>query len=106
MNICIITAKVITAPKLLRFKSTALSQMILCVPNDKKGLLHYKIKAIAKGQLAKDIFEIYRKNNFIIVEGFIYLKKIEKRHINEMNKFRNQKSIIIKITKIHPASLI
>lgn len=79
MNICILTAKIVKAPKLLFKKNYFYTQLILSIPNNKKGLNWYNIRGKARGQKAKDLFDLYMKGDFVIVEGTVKIKKKESR---------------------------
>uniref|UniRef100_UPI003001DACC putative single-stranded DNA-binding protein Ycf41 n=1 Tax=Anunuuluaehu liula TaxID=3049639 RepID=UPI003001DACC len=104
MNTVILTGRIINQPKLLRYKKKAFTQIVICVPNNKKGLSFYNIKAGAKGKIGSRIFDIYRKGDFIIIEGLITIKS---KKISINNKYvKIVKSVNIKVNRIHPASLI
>nr|YP_009297949.1 putative single-stranded DNA binding protein [Plocamium cartilagineum]AOM67887.1 putative single-stranded DNA binding protein [Plocamium cartilagineum] len=105
MNKCIFTAQIVTSPKIFYLDKIALLQMILVIPNNKKGLSSYTLSSIVKGELAKDLFNTYQKNDFIIVEGFISIKKYQVKY-NHLKKFNDRiKFLRIKINQIHPTSL-
>nr|YP_009295692.1 conserved hypothetical plastid protein [Mastocarpus papillatus]AOL58176.1 conserved hypothetical plastid protein [Mastocarpus papillatus] len=104
MNICTITGKILKQPRLLRYNKKALTKIFICMPNNKRGVSFYNIKAHATGKIGMEIFDVYRKGDFVIIEGFINIK-IKKITMN--NKYiKIIKSIHIKINRIHPASLI
>ena len=104
MNIFIFTARIIKHPKLLRTKTKTLTSTIICVPNSKKSVPFYLVRVNGSTKVANEIFDIYRKGDFVMVEGLIHIKsqriKINSKYIKYL------KSIDIKVNKIHPASLI
>nr|QVY58011.1 putative single-stranded DNA binding protein [Betaphycus gelatinus] len=100
MNLFIFTCRVISKPKLLRYKKQSFVYMKFSLCNDKKGIDFYNVVALAKSKVVNQIFDIYKKGDFIIVEGSI---KIKSHRINAICKNYNVKKLItIKINKIHP----
>lgn len=104
MNIFIFTGRIIKHPKLLRSKNKTLTSTIICVPNSKKSVPFYLLKVSGSTKVGNEIFDIYRKGDFVMIEGLIQIKsqriKINSKYIKHI------KSIDIKVNKIHPASLI
>ncbi|CCP38187.1 putative single-stranded DNA binding protein (plastid) [Chondrus crispus] len=104
MNIFISTGRIVKHPKLLRYKHKTLVRTMICVPNNKKKATFYLINVNSKGKIGNDIFDIYRKGDFVVIEGLVSIKF---KKISMNNKYiKNIKYINIKINKIHPASLI
>ena len=104
MNLFVSTSRIVTQPKLIRYKQKALTNMVLSILNDKKGSFFYTLKAKAKNKLAHEIYDTYRQGDFVIVEGFITIKT--KKIITNKNKFRTKKIVTLRINQIHPASII
>jgi len=104
MNICILTARIIKKSEIILTKNNIYIQILLCAPNNKKGILFYNIKCKAIGKLAKNISELYLKGDFIIVEGLIMIDK--KNILMKNQKYKTIKSLNILIKKVHPASII
>ena len=99
MNYHIFTGKIINQLSLSRINSSLYIHTTLILPNDKKGLQYYKVTLLAKGQIAKNIFQMYQKGDYVIIEGNIYTRKYKiKEHIN--------KFIFLKVNDIHPTSNI
>lgn len=104
MNIVIFTGRILNQPRLLRYKKKVLTKLVVCVPNNKKGVSCYNIQANAKGKIGNEIFDIYRKGDFVIIEGSI---NIHSKKISINKKYMKiVKFITIRIKRIHPASLI
>ena len=99
MNICILTTQIIANPKLSRCQRTTICQLILCRKNKRKNQLPYKLKAIAKNRIAKKIFNTAEENRFIIIKGFIYIRKV--KFVSSDNKWKIKKNIAVKIKKIY-----
>nr|QOS04630.1 putative single-stranded DNA binding protein [Sarcopeltis skottsbergii] len=104
MNIFICTGRIIKHPKLLRYKHKRLINTVICVPNNKKKATFYLINTSGRGKVGNEIYDIYRKGDFVMIEGLISIKS---HKINMNNKYiKHIKYINIKINRIHPASLI
>nr|YP_009315330.1 Hypothetical protein ycf41 [Yamadaella caenomyce]SCW23785.1 Hypothetical protein ycf41 [Yamadaella caenomyce] len=52
------------------------------LPNRKQGKPYYYMKALATGQTGKDIYDLYRKGDYIIVE--VYMTSIQSKSISEL----------------------
>lgn len=100
MNLFVFTCRVINRPRLLRYNKQSFICMKFSLCNNKKGTNFYNVVALAKDKVVSQIFEIYKKGDFIIVEGFM---KIRLQRINSINKNYNTKKLVtIKINKVHP----
>lgn len=99
MNNYIFTGKVISKLVLNKVNKKQYIYTTLIVPNDKKGIQYYKVIVLAKGQLAENIFQMYQKGDYVIVEGKVHTKKYKiKEHIN--------KFIFLKVNNIYPTNNI
>lgn len=99
MNYYIFTGKIINTLKLSSINNKLLVYATLIVPNYKRGLKWYKIVILAKGQIAKNIFQMYQQGDHVLVEGCIYY--VKRKKIKNSNKL-----IFFKINDIHPTSNI
>lgn len=105
MNKCIFTAQIVSSPKFFYLQKTALLQIILSIPNKRKGLSSYTLSSIIKGELAKNLFGNYQKDDFVIVEGFISIKKFQIQY-NDLKKINDRiKFVRIKVNQLHPTCL-
>nr|YP_009293647.1 putative single-stranded DNA binding protein [Rhodymenia pseudopalmata]AOM64329.1 putative single-stranded DNA binding protein [Rhodymenia pseudopalmata] len=102
MNICTLTGQVLKVVKVLSFDNKTLTQfnLVIYIINPKKCSCFYKIKTIARGRVAKVLMEMSAHNNFIILEGFIYINK-KVRRVKNTKKRKVQKTIGMKLRKIH-----
>nr|YP_009295798.1 putative single-stranded DNA binding protein [Schimmelmannia schousboei]AOM64733.1 putative single-stranded DNA binding protein [Schimmelmannia schousboei] len=97
MNICLISVKIISQPRLVRLRKKTIVYALMSTPNNKRGLLFYKIQATFKGKLAKDFHAVYRKDDMLLLEGNIY----NKIKLKSTNHNRKQHCVVIKVRKIH-----
>nr|QCI04474.1 hypothetical protein [Antithamnion hubbsii] len=101
MNLSIITAQIINQPKLVRFNNVDFIYMVVCIPNDIKKLSFYKVQIYGKLKKGQDFFSLYRQKDFIIITGFLYIRKGTKQNLNNRNsliiKFEDIQSCITKI---------
>nr|YP_009294447.1 putative single-stranded DNA binding protein [Asparagopsis taxiformis]AOM65930.1 putative single-stranded DNA binding protein [Asparagopsis taxiformis] len=103
MNICILTARILNRPKLLFRHNSFVISLIICIPNNKPHLVWSHIQCKARGKIAKNIFDLYRQGDYIIVEGYLKIDQ-KKVYKNEKKLFVN-KVISIQVQKVHPTSL-
>nr|QCI09115.1 hypothetical protein [Inkyuleea mariana] len=106
MNLCIITARILSQPRLLRREHKAFIYFFIGVPNNKKGLSLYKIKIYSRGNTAKEVYSLYRKRDFITLEGFIYMKSKKIKSENLKIAYKLQKFIVIKVNTVYPQKSI
>nr|QVY58417.1 putative single-stranded DNA binding protein [Kappaphycus striatus] len=100
MNLFIFTCRVVSRPKLIRYKKQSFVHMKFSLCNSRKGVDFYSVISLAKNQIVNQIFDIYQKGDFIIVEGSM---KIRLQRINSIdNNCSIKKLVIIKIAHIHP----
>nr|YP_009511444.1 hypothetical protein [Gracilariopsis mclachlanii]AXI97321.1 hypothetical protein [Gracilariopsis mclachlanii] len=97
MNNLVCTAFILSQPKLKRLKSKCLCYMVVNLYNFRDDMLNLKAIGFAKSTIAKRIFDMYNQKNRVIIEGSIYIKKIQlTRNYNIKSK-----KIYLKINKIY-----
>lgn len=96
MNLFICCCKILMTPRLYRHNKKPLVKVYMSTLNNKKGLITYFIQAKSKGKLGLKIFDLYKKGDFVLIEGSVNIKYKKK-------KVKNKKIIIINIKQIHPA---
>nr|YP_009244472.1 hypothetical protein Gchil_053 [Agarophyton chilense]AMK96714.1 hypothetical protein Gchil_053 [Agarophyton chilense]ASP44609.1 hypothetical protein [Agarophyton chilense]UAD84357.1 hypothetical protein [Agarophyton chilense] len=101
MNIFICTIHLLTQPKLIRAKDQNFCYMVISLHNFRDHISNIKMKALAKGKVAKQIFNLYKQKNTMLIESSIHMKKI--RYVDNYKK--TSKMIFIKIHKIHNSSV-
>lgn len=104
MNLFTFTGKIVKIPRLYRYNKKALTTIVLSTVNNKKGLFSYTVYCRAKNKLARTIFDLYRKGDFVIIEGSITIK--QKSIINHQSKNKIKNFIVLKIHQIHPVSIV
>nr|YP_009509265.1 hypothetical protein [Gracilaria vermiculophylla]AXI96915.1 hypothetical protein [Gracilaria vermiculophylla]QXU75121.1 hypothetical protein [Gracilaria vermiculophylla]WDZ68021.1 hypothetical protein [Gracilaria vermiculophylla] len=97
MNIFICTAYLISQPKLIKVKQKDLCYILISLYNYRDNTSNIKIKALARGKVAKQIFDLYQPKHTIVIESSIYIKK--KQALDKYKK--GSKMIFMKIHKIH-----
>nr|YP_010904057.1 hypothetical protein REQ00_pgp117 [Caulacanthus ustulatus]WCH57308.1 hypothetical protein [Caulacanthus ustulatus] len=100
MNIFIATCKIVSQPRLLRYKKKSVTIMILLLYNNKKKAPWYCIIAIAKGKIGAEIFNLYKQGDLIILEGSIQI--INEKNFVSGNYSETIKIINLKVKMIHP----
>lgn len=93
MNICFITARILENPKRILRNNTYCTYFKISFPH-KKNLFCYAY-AIVHGQMSQNIFDLYIKGDYIIIEGKLLIANILKN-----------KNLIINIINLHPAHII
>lgn len=101
MNFYTCTAKIIKEPKWLRLNNIALSKLVLVKPINRKNEFCHIIVAIAKKEVAQLIFDHYKKQDTVIVQGYVYTEKSKKQLRNKIKKY-----VVMKIQRIHLASTV
>lgn len=104
MNFYTCTVKIIKEPKWLRLNNAALSKLILVKPINKKNKDGHIIVAIAKREVAQLVFDHYKKQDTIVVEGYVYIRKSKIQLKDNIKKYKIKKYVVMKIQKIHPVS--
>nr|AYR05890.1 putative single-stranded DNA binding protein [Lithothamnion sp.] len=94
MNICFVTARIIDVPQRL-FNDNKYSTLFKISFPHKKNSLSYAT-AIIYGRTSQDIFDLYFKGDYIIIEGKLFISK----------NTNNNKELIINVINIHPAHII
>nr|YP_063657.1 hypothetical plastid protein [Gracilaria tenuistipitata var. liui]AAT79732.1 hypothetical plastid protein [Gracilaria tenuistipitata var. liui] len=97
MNIFICTIHLLTEPKLIKVKHQDFCYMLISLHNFRDHISNIIIKALAKGKVAKQIFDLYKQKDALLIESSIHIRKI--RYIDNYKK--KSKIIFIKIHKIH-----
>nr|UAD84155.1 hypothetical protein [Gracilaria changii] len=92
MNIVVLTVYLLTQPKLIKRKHQNFCYMLFSLNKDNISTI--KIKAFAKGKIARYIFDSYQQDSSVIIEASIYVKK------NSLLK-KNTKKMKIVFVKIH-----
>nr|YP_010197983.1 hypothetical protein LK227_pgp119 [Gracilaria multipartita]UAD86399.1 hypothetical protein [Gracilaria multipartita] len=101
MNIFICTAYLLSQPKLTKVKHQNFCYTLLSVKNFLHHIPNIKIQAFAKGKVAKQVFDLYKQKNSVVIESSIYIKKMK-----TINNHKNKsKLIFIKIHKIYNLSI-
>nr|UAD85786.1 hypothetical protein [Gracilaria ferox] len=101
MNIFICTAYLLSQPKLTKVKHQNFCYMLLSLKNVLDNIPNIKIKAFAKGKVAKQVFDVYKQKNSLVIESSMYMKKM--KTVN--NNTKKSKVIFVKIHKIHNLSI-
>nr|YP_009732143.1 hypothetical protein [Gracilaria spinulosa]QHS70790.1 hypothetical protein [Gracilaria spinulosa] len=97
MNIFISTAYLLSQPKLTKVKHQNFCYILLSLKNGLNNIPNIKIKAFAKGKVAKQVFDLYEQKNSVVIESSIYVKRMK---ILDNNK-KKSKVIFVNIHKIH-----
>nr|YP_009297753.1 putative single-stranded DNA binding protein [Kumanoa americana]AOM67487.1 putative single-stranded DNA binding protein [Kumanoa americana] len=99
MNICFLTAQLVTCPKKCISKTGQdFIRIYLRIPNPKKGKSFYYIKCRTKEIIHMQLLHWYQKGDYVILEGnlkFNYIKL----------KKRKSKNLEVNILRDFPASL-
>ena len=104
MNLFIGLCKIIMTPRLYRYNNKALVKVYMSTLNNKKGLITYFVQAKATGRLGFELFDLYRKGDFILIEGSVSIKH-QKKKIYQKN-LKNKKFIVINVKQIHAAHIV
>nr|YP_010196141.1 hypothetical protein LK014_pgp122 [Gracilaria caudata]UAD83538.1 hypothetical protein [Gracilaria caudata] len=86
MNIFIFTAYLLSQPKLIKIKHQNFCYMLVSLNNFLDNMANIKIKVFAKGKIARQVFDLYKEKNTVIIESSIYIKKT--RFLNKNKKKR------------------
>nr|YP_010196758.1 hypothetical protein LKZ11_pgp121 [Gracilaria cliftonii]UAD84562.1 hypothetical protein [Gracilaria cliftonii] len=96
MNIFVFTGYLLSQPKLIKIKHQNFCYMLVSLNNLFDNISNIKIKAFAKGKIAKQIFDSYKEKNSLVIESSIYIKKISFLNKNK----KKSKIVFVKIHKI------
>nr|YP_010197574.1 hypothetical protein LK244_pgp119 [Gracilaria flabelliformis subsp. simplex]UAD85990.1 hypothetical protein [Gracilaria flabelliformis subsp. simplex] len=101
MNIFICTAYLLSQPKLTKVEHQNFCYILLSIKNFLDNIPNIKIKAFAKGKVAKQVFDLYKQKNSVVIESSIYIKRMKTLDNNK----KKSKVIFVKIHKIHNLSI-
>nr|YP_009244073.1 putative single-stranded DNA binding protein [Gelidium elegans]AMK96315.1 putative single-stranded DNA binding protein [Gelidium elegans] len=97
MNYCILMGQLVSKQKYIKICGKHYIYVKLTIPNNKKVLNYYKVLALAHGEKAKDLIELYRIRDSIVIEAAISIRKYKDSSNNKTKKF-----ILFQIYDIHP----
>lgn len=94
MNIGLVTARITKKPVRFSNFNSYFTEIHIIFLHMRNYFAH--AIALADGEIGKSIFDIYRKGDYILIEGeYLSLKDI-----------KNRKFLVIYITEVNPAHLI
>nr|YP_010471135.1 putative single-stranded DNA binding protein [Synarthrophyton patena]UVF62964.1 putative single-stranded DNA binding protein [Synarthrophyton patena] len=93
MNICFITARILDNPQRIFREDNYITLMKISFPYKRKLLCY--AKCIAYNRIGQNIFDLYFKGDYIIIEGKLVIAKNN-----------GIKGLLININNIHPAHII
>nr|YP_010196963.1 hypothetical protein LK099_pgp119 [Crassiphycus corneus]UAD84767.1 hypothetical protein [Crassiphycus corneus] len=96
MNTFVFTAYLLSQPKLTKIKHQNFCYLLVSLNNFMDNIANIKIKVFTKGKVARQVFDLYKEKNNVIIESSIYIKKT--KFLNK-NKTKS-KIIFVKIHKI------
>nr|YP_010903260.1 hypothetical protein REP76_pgp117 [Hypnea cornuta]WCH55713.1 hypothetical protein [Hypnea cornuta] len=96
MNLFIGTVKVIRNPRLYRIKQKIFLKMNIVLLKRKKKVYLRSVICVMKGRLAIHIFNILKKNDVIVMEGYIKIKSFQ-----ISNNYKNIKIVTMQAKKIY-----
>lgn len=83
MNICFITGQIVSDPKVINYNGKIGVCLCISIPNT-KIVNNYTIYLYTFFNIAQDIFLLYRKKDFILIEGLFYVKSNKVKLANEL----------------------
>ena len=94
--------KILETPqqKVLKNKITT-TQFRALLPQSRKNKLSKIVKLTFWGKLASDIKSYYQMDDYILIEGYVSIKKENNKNVKNLNS----KSVNITIIKFYPISL-
>ena len=101
MNFSIFTGKIIYKSVPSPINGRDYIYITLLLPNNKKELDFYHVTALASDELARDILNLYRVGDSVIIESSIQVKKYK----DELNG-RVYRFILFRVYDIHPTHKI
>nr|YP_009244273.1 putative single-stranded DNA binding protein [Gelidium vagum]AMK96515.1 putative single-stranded DNA binding protein [Gelidium vagum] len=101
MNYSVFMCQVVSQQRYIKIYDKYYVYIKLIIPNNKKTLQYYKVIALAQGEKAKDLIELYRSGDNVVIEAAISLKKQKNLFNGRINKF-----ILFNIYDIHPTNNI
>lgn len=75
MNLCLLTVKITQSPRKIFNSAIDSIELKVCFPNITRGLCY--AKAQAKGKIANEIFDLYVKGDYLILECELSKKEAE-----------------------------
>lgn len=97
MNYCIFMGQLVSQQRYIKICGKYYVYVKLTMPNNKKVLKYYKVLALAQGEKAKDLIELYRLGDSLVIEATIFTKKYKNSSNDRAKKF-----ILFQICDIHP----
>nr|YP_010902662.1 hypothetical protein REP55_pgp119 [Hypnea nidulans]WCH54517.1 hypothetical protein [Hypnea nidulans] len=83
MNLFIGTGKIISNPRLYRIKQKVFLSMHIVLLKKNKKTYSYSTICIIKGKLAIHLFDVLKKSDIIIIEGYITVKLLKSSYNNK-----------------------
>nr|QCI04101.1 hypothetical protein [Antithamnionella ternifolia] len=83
MNLSVITAQIISQPKLICINEQNIIYMMLALPNDKKNISFFKIYAYGNIGKLHEYNEFYKSRDIVFITGYLYIKKRINKTINK-----------------------
>lgn len=104
MNLCFITAQIVSQPKIIRLKANTIIIILVSIPNNKKNISFCTIKLCFTRFLSNQILFLYKKNDFLVIEGSIQIKAkyLSKEENFQFENKKMKKYIAVKLRRIHP----
>lgn len=102
MNKFIITAQILSNPKIIKKKSKIVIIMLIAIPNNKKEILFFNCKIYIKGNILNQFSDFYRKQDFFIIEGNIKTQNYIVKNSNLFNKYKWKKYLLLNSYMIQP----
>nr|YP_009296984.1 putative single-stranded DNA binding protein [Ceramium japonicum]AOM66327.1 putative single-stranded DNA binding protein [Ceramium japonicum] len=96
MNLSVITAQIISKPKILNVQQKTIIYMNVIIPNEKKNLAFYNIYVYSLIHKYDKFCELYQVKDIVILKGHIYIKQ------NPNNILKSYNYITMKIDDIQP----
>lgn len=93
MNICFITARILENPKRVLKNNIYCTYFKISFPHKRKLFCYAYV--IVYGQISQNVFDLYIKGDYIIIEGKLLI-----------SKSMNNTNLIIHVTNLHPAYII
>nr|QCI04850.1 hypothetical protein [Bornetia secundiflora] len=100
MHLFVATAQIVSLPKTILIRNTCLLGLLVALPNNKKKQSFCICNLYVNPFLYNELLELYCQHDFIIIEGYVDVKKIQVKSHN--NNIKTKKQIQVKLSKIHP----
>nr|YP_009391840.1 hypothetical protein [Acrosorium ciliolatum]ARW59984.1 hypothetical protein [Acrosorium ciliolatum] len=102
MNNFIITAQIVSHPKIIRSKSENLIIMLITIPNNKKKLCFFNCRVYIKRNVLNKFKNFYRKEDLCLIAGNIKINNSINKENNLFNKYKFKKYLSIDAYIIQP----